>query len=91
MVLRKTTHKLDDYFARIGQPDAPRVKPTDVASILAKLHSKEAELLRALEETQKEDRQKRIRAKLQVVREQIRRGALLRDKLTPPANDQGAR
>ncbi len=91
MVIRKTTRKLDDYFARVGAPDSPRVEPGDVAKILAKLHSKEADLLKDLETTHKEDRKKRLLAKLEVVRTQIRRGALLRGQLDTPDSDQGAR
>ncbi|SFL63075.1 hypothetical protein [Shimia aestuarii] len=91
MVIRKSTRKLDDYIARIGQPDAPRVKPSHVAKVLAKLEKKEADLLEEIAETKKAERQDRLQSKLEVVREQIRRGTILFNELSPPDPDQGAK
>ena len=91
MVIRKSTRKLDDYIARIGQPDAPRVKPSHVAKILAKLQNKETDLLEEIAETKKAERQERLRAKLEIVREQIRRGTILLNELSAPETDQGAK
>lgn len=89
MVIRKTTAKLDDYLDRLGHPEAKRVQPSHVARILAKLRSKEADLLDEIAGTDNTNRAERLRAKLTIVREQIRRGVFLMDRLSEAEANQG--
>lgn len=85
MGLKKSTAKLDDYFERLEQNKAAKIKPEHVEKVLEKLRAKERDLLDDLETAQKVDKAERLRSKLNVVREQLRRGEWLLQEIRSDA------
>lgn len=85
MGLKKSTAKLDDYFERLEQNKAAKIKPEHVEKVLEKLQAKERDLLDDLETAQKVDKAERLRSKLNVVREQLRRGEWLLQEIRSDA------
>ena len=85
MALKKSIEKLDGYYARLADKKVDKIKPSHVEKVLGKLNAKEAELLAELESVDKESKQDRLKSKLQVVREQIRRGEWLMQEIISKA------
>lgn len=85
MGLKKSTAKLDDYFERLKQNKAAKITPEHVEKVLEKLRAKERDLLDDLETAQKVDKAERLRSKLNVVHEQLRRGEWLLEEIRSDA------
>jgi predicted ribosome quality control (RQC) complex YloA/Tae2 family protein len=85
MGLKKSTAKLDDYFERLEQNKAAKITPEHVEKVLEKLRAKERDLLYDLETAHKVDKAERLRSKLNVVREQLRRGEWLLEEIRSDA------
>ena len=81
MGLGSSVEKLDAYYDRLAQNKAGKIKPDHVDKVLKKLHGKEDALKADIAETEKVSKKERLEAKLAVVREQIKRGEWLRDKI----------
>jgi translation initiation factor RLI1 len=77
MGLKKNTAKLDDYFERLKQKKVSKIKPEHVENVIEKLKSKERDLLDDIDTAHKAEKAERLRSKLSVVREQLRRGEWL--------------
>lgn len=76
-LIKKSIGKLDAYYDRLKVDKAKQIKPSHVEKILHKLATKEKALLEDLQNTQKETKKARLKGKLDVVREQIKRGKSL--------------
>ena len=61
MGLGKSIEKLDDYYDRLAQNKAGKIKPDHVEKVLAKLHDKEARLKAEISETEKLSKKERLR------------------------------
>lgn len=83
MAFRKYAEKLDNYFQRLADGKAKKIKPSHVEKVIAKLKSKEAELVGQLEQTNKPDKKERLDRKLLIAREHIARAELLLDEIQP--------
>ncbi len=73
MGLRKNTEKLDDYYGRLKDKKADRIKAAHVEKVMRKLRKKEVEILEDLETVAKPSKEERLKGKLKVVRDQIAR------------------
>ncbi|MFD3189724.1 hypothetical protein ACFMPD_05545 [Sedimentitalea sp. HM32M-2] len=83
MGLKKNIEKLDAYFDRLRRQKVEKIKPSHVEKVLLKLRAKETELLTDLETSAKDSKSDRLKTKLTVVREQIRRGEWLMREIEP--------
>jgi hypothetical protein len=81
MGLKKSAEKLDAYFDRLRQKKVKKIEPGHVSHIIEKLQAKENDLLREIEHARKTEKIERLKSKLQVVREQIRRGEWLKHEI----------
>ena len=82
---KKSTEKLDEYFDRLRQKKVDKIQPKHVEKVLGKLKAKEVELLQDLDLAHKDSKKERIKSKLLVVREQIRRGEWLMQEISDVA------
>ncbi len=81
MGLKKLSAKVADYFERLEQGHAARVKPSHVRKVLDKLHKKEASLAAEIAETGDEARAERLKRKLEIAREHIARAEYLLERI----------
>lgn len=82
MGLKKLSAKVADYFERLEQGYAARVKPSHVRKVLDKLHKKEASLAAEIAATGDETKAERLKRKLEIVREHIERAKYLLEQLS---------
>ena len=82
MELESAIEKLDTYFKRLKKGKAQKIKPDHVKKVLGKLEAKERHLRAELAETEKPDKKRRLKRKLELVREQKDRAHWLRDKIS---------
>lgn len=81
MVAKKSIGKLNAYFDRLKADKADKIKPSHVDKVIAKLTSKKQALEKELREASKDAKKDRLKGKLAVVEEQLKRGAWLKDNI----------
>ncbi|MBS9716484.1 hypothetical protein J4E70_05960 [Pseudohalocynthiibacter aestuariivivens] len=84
MGLEKYANKIDEYFARLEDGKAKKIKPSHVLKVISKLQKKEQGLVQEIEATEKDSKKDRLKRKVLIAREHIKRAELLLDKITPP-------
>jgi len=82
MALEKTIGKLDKYLERLGKGQASKIKSADLEKVEKKLLARKTALLAELQETSKDSKQSRLKAKISVVDEQLERAKWLSAKLS---------
>lgn len=85
MPLKSTIEKLNDYYERLDNRKAKRIKPKHIEKMIAKLKAKEAELDEAIEGICKPEKRERLRQKRSIVTDQIRRAEFLLDEIRKPS------
>jgi len=83
MGVEKYAEKLDDYFERLEDGKAKKIKPSHVLRVISKLKKKAEKLNEEIEVTEKESKKDRLKRKVLIAREHIKRAELLLDKITP--------
>jgi uncharacterized protein YaiL (DUF2058 family) len=81
MGLGKSIEKLNDYYDRLEQGKAEKIKAAHVEKVIAKLENKKKALKTDLAESSKENKKKRLTSKLSTVSEQLERARWLLKKV----------
>lgn len=81
MGLNSIVKRLDKYQKRLDKGKAEKIKLHHVQKVIAKLTSKETQLIAELQETTKLEKRKRLEDKLSTIREQIRKAKWLETKI----------
>lgn len=77
MGLKKLIEKVADYNERLQRGKASKIKPSDVQKVLTKLHKKKDELEVEITSSKRADKTERLKTKLGIVTEQIKRAEWL--------------
>ena len=85
MDFESSIEKLDKYYERLEKGKAQKIKPSHVEKVIHKLQSKEKSLLAEIADTQKESKIKRLKRKLELLREQQDRARWLQKKIDNPS------
>ena len=86
MAYEKLSEKLEKYLVRVKAGKASKIKPRDVAKVIAKLRARRAELLDAVEKTP--EKAERLNQKLRMADDLIARAEWLLGELHPDAPHQ---
>lgn len=81
MVVRKSISKLDAYYDRLNADKADKIKTSHVEAVLDKLETKLKLLKIERDEAKKDSKKKRLEGKIVVVKEQMKRGKWLLEKI----------
>ncbi len=81
MGVKKYTEKLNDYYARLDQNKAKKIKKSHVEKVMRKLEAKRLQLLDDLSSTEKPSKTERLTTKLKVADEQIERAHWLLEQI----------
>ena len=81
MGLKKYADKLDDYFERLTQGKAEKIRASHVDKVIKKLQAKEMQLLDEIGQVTKDTKKARLEHKVVIAREHIRRARLLLEKI----------
>ncbi|MFN7002755.1 MAG: hypothetical protein ACK4NW_04895 [Roseinatronobacter sp.] len=84
MAQAKLAEKLGDYFARLGEGRAHKIKPADVEKVIAKLQARHAALVASLAEKPEQDT--RLAAKIHVIEDLMARAEWLLAQITRDAD-----
>lgn len=85
MALKKTIARLNDYYDRLKDNKADRIKVSHVDKVIAKLEAKQGDLRREIAEASKPAKKERLEAKAKVVHDQIARARWLRQQIARDA------
>lgn len=77
MGLKKYADKLDDYFERLTQGKAEKIKPGHVEKVITKLRAKKLQLQSEIERTTKDSKKARLERKVLIANEHIKRAEML--------------
>ena len=83
MGVGKYAEKLDNYFERLEDGKAKKIKPDHVLKVISKLEKKVEKLNDEIEVTEKETKKERLKRKVLIAREHIKRAEWLLEKITP--------
>ena len=81
MGLGKSIEKLDEYYSRLNEGKAQKIKPSHVKKVIEKLKVKEKSLKSDLTSTENESKKQRLERKLSTVAELIQRANWLLEKI----------
>jgi uncharacterized protein YlxW (UPF0749 family) len=90
MGLKKYAAKLDDYFERLKEGKAEKIKKSHVDKVIRKLEAKKLQLAEEIEETSKESKKARLERKMLIAGEHLKRAEMLLNTLQPPAKENAA-
>ena len=77
MDFKSSIETLDKYYGRLEKGKAKKIKPSHVEKVISKLQSKGKSLLAEIADTQKDSKIKRLKRKLELLREQQERARWL--------------
>jgi len=81
MAFRKIITKLNDYFDRLEEGKAKKIKPGHVKKVIAKLNAKKEQIVEELARTHKASKKERLARKLLIAEEHLKRAEWLAEKL----------
>lgn len=84
MGLNKISEKLDNYYARLDDGKAAKIKPAHVEKVIDKLRAKQVLLRQDISTSQKPSQKERLERKLAVAEDQIERAEWLLEKIGAP-------
>jgi hypothetical protein len=82
MGVKKLAAKVAEYYERLEQGKASKIKPNHVEQVLKKLRAKEAELQAEIETVDSDDKKARLERKLGIAQEHIARAEYLLTELS---------
>lgn len=84
MGLKKYAAKIDDYFERLKEGKAEKIKKSHVDKVIHKLQAKKLQLAEEIKETSKESKIARLERKVLVADEHLKRAEVLLANLKEP-------
>jgi len=84
MGLKKSTKRLNDYYGRLAEGKAKKIKAGDVAKVASKLTARREQIIEELKSTDNEARKESLARKLLIAEEQLKRAQWLAAELDSP-------
>lgn len=81
MGLKNIVGRLNKYQQRLEKGKAEKIQQHHIDKAIDKLEAKEALLRKELEDTEKADKRKRLKAKISTIREQIQKARWLSEEI----------
>lgn len=81
MAFHKIVKKLNDYYGRLDEGKAKKIKPSHVKKVIAKLVAKRQQIVEELERSHKASKKERLARKLMIAEEHLKRAEWLAEKL----------
>ena len=82
MGLKEYSAKIDDYYDRLTQGKAKKIKPSHVEKVIAKLKAKKTQLRAEIAKATKPSKRERLERKVLIAKEHIKRAELLLENIT---------